>query len=99
MAWFTSVTVSGREGNPAGVRDFIRREHTGFIAEGSICVEPGCSCQGGVSGPFREKPARCTSFEELVLPLTADDCYDAETFKRFGDCRTPIGRSCGPASE
>lgn len=40
-------------------------------------MEPGCSCwedwQGGdlapVSGPFRDPPVRCSSFEALVLPL------------------------------
>jgi hypothetical protein len=76
----------------AKVRDLIRREHAGFIVEGNRCIEPGCSCGQGlgpdgpdpVSGPFRDKPVRCTSFEELVLPLTVDERYDPETLKRFG---------------
>ncbi len=40
----------------AKVRDLIRREHAGFLSDGHRCVEPGCSCEGGVSRPFREKP-------------------------------------------
>jgi hypothetical protein len=62
------------------VRALIRAEHAGFVADGCRCVEPGCSCWGEwhegdpdpVSGPFRNPPARCSSFEQAVLPLDPD---------------------------
>lgn len=62
----------------ARVRKMIREEHAGFI-EGNRCVEPGCSCwadtpddRDPISGPFRNPPVRCTSFEKNVLPLDAE---------------------------
>ena len=59
------------------MRTLVGEEHAGFIADGSRCVEPRCSCwqewQEGnplpVSGPFRDPPTRCSSFEAMVLPL------------------------------
>lgn len=58
----------------ARVRRLIIAEHAGFIRSGygkveNACVEPGCSCDFDVCGPFRETPVRCTSFEQRVLPL------------------------------
>ena len=61
----------------ARVRRVIVAEHAGFIRRGygkieNACIEPGCSCDFGVCGPFRNPPVRCTSFEERVLPLDPD---------------------------
>jgi len=58
----------------ARVRRLIAEEHAGYVRAGDghiehACVEPGCSCGFGVSGPFRRPAVRCTSFETIVLPL------------------------------
>ena len=61
----------------ARIRCLIRQEHAGFLANGdghpvNACLEPGCSCNFDVCGPFRNVPVRCTSFETNVLPLAPD---------------------------
>ncbi len=57
----------------ARVRALLRAEHAGYREEDNgrrgVCLEPGCTCGGGVCGPFRSPAIRCSTFEELVLPL------------------------------
>jgi len=64
----------------ARVKWLIKSEHAGFVANANdrqnLCLEPGCSCAAtwgsdsdSVSGPFRDPPVRCTTLENLVLPL------------------------------
>lgn len=80
-------------------------------------MEPGCSCwgdwQGGdlapVSGPFRDPPVRCSSFEALVLPLdpALEEAYWAYIERgekvRVQRCQWPGCRrevaSVGPAAK
>ncbi len=78
----------------ARVKNLIQAEHAGYIREGNKCVEPGCSCNAGlgendpdpVSGPFRDPPVRCSSFEKLVLPLDPDleAAYNAHVNRGVG---------------
>jgi hypothetical protein len=58
----------------ARIRRLIVAEHAGYVRRGygeieHACIEPGCSCDFGACGPFRNPPVRCTSFETNVLPL------------------------------
>jgi hypothetical protein len=68
----------------ARIRRLIRTQHAGFVADANgrqhLCLEPGCSCaetwpgsDRPMSGPFRNPPVRCTSFETSVLGLDPKD--------------------------
>ena len=56
----------------ARVRRLIEAEQAGFVREGTVCLEPGCSCGLAMCGPFRTPAVRCTNFEQVVLPLDPD---------------------------
>ena len=60
----------------ARVRRLIAAEHAGYKRDDNgrahICLELGCSCDFDTCGPFRKPLVRCTSFENMVLPLDPD---------------------------
>ncbi len=81
----------------ARVRRLIIAEHAGFVRSGygkvaNACIEPECSCNFDVSGPFRDPPVRCTSFEERVLPLDPD--LEAAYWRHIKDGESMVVRRC-----
>ena len=51
-----------------GLAGFIPR----YGAIENVCLEPGCSCNFDTCGPFRDPPARCSAFEQVLLPAFPD---------------------------